>query len=289
MNKKCLGGKYSAPTVILFVLILCTTIISENRQEISAYLGGGLSMLNYDSEFGKTKVNTGALGGLGGFGYSHFFTDLLGISTGAEIAMYNSRFSLNDGYTVRFPAIDPEGTDFIFRSTISGYYEKHRSLMLQIPLMIRLRLGGETRQFYFALGGKGAIPIHSRTIGSTANLMNGGFYEKENYEHTQQTQMGFGRQTAKGFEKNMNFNLTGFASAEAGVKFRLNDSYQIFTGIYFDYGLRKIWLRNDKNLVEYNRNNPRDFTMNSVLDSFVSEIRPMAVGLKIGVAFGKGK
>ena len=279
--------------VILAAFLFCALASAENKHEFSIYFGGGLSTLNYNTEIdgekiGYSKNNKDALGGLGGLGYSLFFTRAFGISTGAEIAMYNFRFLLNDGHTIRYSAIDPEGNNFIFRSTISDYDEKQRSLMLQIPLMLRFQFGADdAHKFYFALGGKGAIPISAKATGSTASLMNGGYYALENYEHTKQTKMGFGAQSANGFEKNIDFNPTGFASAEMGVKFRLRDGLSLNTGVYFDYGLRKIWTKNGSNMVEYDRNNPQDFTMNSVFESFINEITPMAAGLKIGLSFGR--
>jgi len=269
-------------------LLACTTANAENRHEFSPYIGGGISSLKYETKAGNQMDGFDILGG---FGYSHFFTRMFGLGTGVEMGFYNSRFELNDGFLVESPATkDLYGNSFLFRSRISDYEEKHSCLMLQVPLMLRFQFGSDKRKFYMDLGGKGAIPLLSKTRGSSANLQNSGFYERQNEEYVIQEEMGFGAQNAKGFDgRSVDFNKTGFASVELGIKHKLRDGLALYTGLYFDYGLRAMQTQSKgAKMVEYNTNSPEDFAMNSVLNSSVKEVTPMAAGLKIGLAFGRG-
>ena len=287
--------------IILAVWLFSALVSGMDRHEFSLYLGTGLSSLRYDEGSGERK---GGAGGLGGFGYSVFFTETFGLGTGIEAGLYNSLYKVNGFSTAYSDEIDIYEDPFQFRSVIYAYEEKHGAVMLQLPIMLRFQSGrrGPTagqgltagrrptasnqHKYYLAMGGKAAIPLWSRAVGSGANLMNYGYYPELNCEFDEQRDMGFGAQSAKGFEKDLDLKVTLLASVETGVKFRLKDGLSLYTGIYFDYGLQNILQKTKTaNLVEYNST---DFTMNSVFDSFVEKVTPMTVGLKVGLAFGKG-
>ena len=172
-------AKCVLPLILIFTL--CVIARAEYRHEFTPHLGVGMSSLGYDADVGERKNGVGLLFGVG---YSYWFTRSVGVGTGLEIGMYNSHFSLKDGYFTESSATDIYGEDFLFRSRISGYDERHNSFMLQLPLMLRFQFGGDARKFYLAAGGKGAIPVSSKTKGSRADLVNSGYYEREDYEYT---------------------------------------------------------------------------------------------------------
>jgi len=280
---------------VVIGLLFCAAINAQYKNELSINGGGGLSTLNYNVTAGKQ--NSG-LGGKFGLGYQFFFSKNFGLGTGAELALYNAKYTL-DNLSQQYMTADMDGTDFEFRSAITNYKETQQALMVQIPLMLQFQTGSK-HQFYAALGGKAGIPVSGKSKNSSASIVNSGYYSEENYEYTTQEFMGFGTFTGRSANNNLNFQTAFFASAEAGVKWKLKDKMALYTGVYLDYGLNNIYKENStaQQFVTYNTANPRDFTENSILasqytqngnsQSFTDKIAPMAVGIKLGLAFGFG-
>jgi len=276
-------------------LFFCTAINAQYAHEFSLYGGGGLSTLNYNVTAGKQ--NNG-FGGKVGLGYQFFFSKKFGLGTGAELALYNSKYTL-DNLSQQYMTTDMEGTDFEFRSAITNYKETQQAMLLQIPLMLQFQTGSK-HQFYAALGGKAGIPLYGKSESSSATIVNSGYYPEENYEYTTQEFMGFGAFTGRNADNNLNFKMAFFASAEAGVKWKLKNKLALYTGAYLDYGLNNIYKENStaQQFVAYNTASPRDFTENSIFASqytqngnsqyFTEKITPLAVGIKIKLAFGFG-
>jgi len=283
-------------TVIILITLLGTGgIFAQHKQEISVSGSGGLSFLDYKLTGGERKSG---LGGLFGLGYHFFFSPVFGLGTGVEIACYNSKYELGN-YNFSSMATDIEGANFEFRSSLNGYDEKHYAMMLQIPLMLQMQTGGK-HQFYLAAGGKLGIPLKGKYNNTTSSLNNSGFYVYENSLYDTQEFMGFGKFTNKKYDGEINFDMKFLASAEAGVKIRLSDKRSLYAGAYIDYGLDNIMKTVDSypSFVEYNIAHTPPFVINSVLNSKYSqgagnvaqvptnEIKPMAIGIKLRLAFG---
>jgi hypothetical protein len=158
--------------------------------------------------------------------------------------------------------------------------------------MLQFQTGDEHR-FYVSAGGKVGIPVSGKYESSNTGIQNSGYYEKENYEYTTQTFMGFGQFTGRGAEGDMSFKTAFFASAELGMKWRLNGNWSLYTGAYLDYGLNDIAKKQSRPFVEYNTGSPEDFTVNSIVNSqyqtssFTEKIIPVAAGIRLRLAFGK--
>ena len=289
--------KYSIQLLlaVLAGLLSCTALNAQSRHEFSFFAGGGLSDLKYDASAGKQKMD---FGGQVGLGYQYFFCRNLGLGTGAEIALYNSVFNM-DNLSTRYTTADMTGDNFEFRSTVSNYEEKQNAMLLQIPLMLQFQYGGK-HKFYIAAGGKAGIPLSGKYKSSSASIVNTGYYDYENYEYTTPEFMGFGTFTNKNAKGDLDFKTAFFASAEIGMKWRLSDKLSLYTGAYLDYGLndiRKVETRHVTSLqfVEYNTANPRDFAINSIVNSqysrngnmqsFTDKIIPMAAGIKLRLIF----
>lgn len=269
-------------------LLSCFTLNAQHKHELSLYGGGGLSALQYEVATGKQK---GGPGGNLGLGYHFFFSQQWGLGTGVELACYNTRYNA-DNISVRYMTTDMEGNGFEFRSAVNGYKEKQQAMLLQIPLMLQFQTGDEHR-FYVSAGGKVGIPVSGKYESSNTGIQNSGYYEKENYEYTTQTFMGFGQFTGRGAEGDMSFKTAFFASAELGMKWRLNGNWSLYTGAYLDYGLNDIAKKQSRPFVEYNTGSPEDFTVNSIVNSqyqtssFTEKIIPVAAGIRLRLAFGK--
>jgi outer membrane protein OmpA-like peptidoglycan-associated protein len=289
----------------LFILLLCGSNVNAQepqadtacftRHEFSVYGGGGLSTLLYKVTDNDRK---NSLGGLFGLGYHFFFDKHWALGTGIEADLYRSRYIADNYYTSSI-TVDREGNPFEFRSTVSAT-EKQSAAMLYIPLMLQYQTAvpGRKHQFFAAAGAKAGFPISAKYKVTDATAYNTGYYEYEDYEYTTQTFMGFGQfegKDARGdlFPRFQGIeNMTFLASAEAGVKWKLNwkGDWSLYTGLYLDYGLNNIRKGSAQPYVIYNAENPADFKINS---AFVSggtdKVNPFAVGLKVRLAFGKKK
>ena len=278
---------------IFSLLLLCTTLNAQFKHEFSIHAGGGLSTLNYDVTEGKQKMG---FGGLAGLGYQFFFSENWGIGLGAEFALYNSKFDLP---SLETHSIMPDGTtDFDFQSTIRNYEEKQTAGMLQIPLMLQFQSNGKNK-FYIAAGGKVALPIMKDAESSGASLHNSGYYAYESYTYTTQNFRGFGTFNGRGSKGEMDLKAAFLASAELGMKWHVSDGMSLYTGAYLDYGLNNIANEKPAPFVEYERTDPSNFALNSIIHSqytprnvaanFTDKVAPLAIGIKLRLAFGCAK
>ena len=277
--------------MILAGLMLCVTVNAQRKHEYSVYVGGGLSPLNYSVSAGEQKWGFGELAGLG---YQFFFFPNWSVSTGAELALYNSTFKLKD-LLVREKVFDIEHEPFEFNSKLSNYEEQQTAGFLQIPLMLQFQTGGK-HQFYAAAGGKAGIPIIKTYKSTGATLQNSGYYSYESYTYTTQEFLGFGTFTGRGSEGDMDFNFTFLVSAEAGMKWRLSSNMSLYTGAYLDYGLNDVVNRQASPFIDYAGN----LTLNSILHAayrdnrnnlqrYAETVTPLSLGLKVRLAFGSGR
>jgi len=276
----------------LVILLFCSFINAEQaRNEFSIYVGGGFSSLMYDvlDEQGRQK---NGFGGHAGLGYTLFFSNYFGIGTGVEIAQYRAKYKI-DELSLSVAAYDAfNGENFILNSSISEYVEKQLMTSLQVPLMFQFQIGKpDKHNFYFALGGKGGVSLAAKAEGNNPKIITSGYYPYVDYTYTNVPQAGFGSYEAKGQKTELDFKTSILASAEAGIKWKLKNNNAFYTGLFLDHGiLKSITKRPAENFVEYDPNNPQEYTLNSALNSgFVDKIIPVSGGLKVKLAFGWGK
>ena len=269
-----------------------------SRQEFSVYAGGGLSSLNYDVSFGEQRQN---LGGHFGLGYHFFLSSNWAIGTGLELGLYRANFEMNN-LNFSFLTTDFEGVEFEFRSIINTFEERQRALLLQIPLMLRFQTGSfYTRQrFFMSAGGKVGIPIRGR-YSNTLPFDNVGYFPFENALYDTQTFMGFGHFPSRNHEQNLNLRATFFLSAEAGMKWRLNDRNSLYVGLYVDYGLTNILRNQSQNpeLLEFNTSEKMALAVNSIVHSqfteigsnitqnFTNTVNPIAFGIRVRMGINR--
>jgi len=288
MNKKI---------IILITGLLTSCYVSgQIKHEFSVYGGGGLSTLLYTPAAGK---HNNGFGGLGGLGYTIFFNDYFGIGTGAEIALYNAKVKSASFYSEN-SAVDISGDSFLHKSQIDGFEEKQKAFSVNIPLMFNFQTDGYHR-FYGALGAKIGIPLTADYKSSAGKITTSGYYGYENLEYTAPDFefIGFGTFSDEAGKGDVKFNTAYMVSAEVGMKWNLGGNTALYTGIYADYGLNDIAKREAKGVAVYNAKNPNDIGFNSILasqytksngkpENFTDKVSPLAVGIKIKLAFGKG-
>ena len=282
------------PIALFLFLGTAGQLFAQKKHEFSISAGGGLSNLNYTKIAGNQEFG---FSGSFSLGYHFFFTQEFGIGTGAEVALYNTKFTMNN-YNVNSIATDKDGDSFEFCSTISGYSEKESIIFLKIPLMLQIQSGG-SQQFYMAAGGKVGFPFNGKYNSTISSLYNSGFYEYENSLYDSQEFLGFGKFTNKQYKGDLTFKTTFFVSVEAGLKSQVGDNTFLYFGAYLDYGLNDFIDTPTESypFAEYNADNNPPFKVNSVLTShysqdsdtspqlFTDKVKPMAVGLKLRLAF----
>jgi len=281
------------------------SIYAQDLHEFSLHIGGGLSTLRYAPTIGEQSNNFDKQFGVG---YAFFVSPRFGFATGLELAFYSATFEMKKD-SITYQARDlEEAENFRFTSVVSNYREDQTAVMLQIPLMLQI----QTEVGYYAMAGiKFAIPL-SGISSNKGDFKNSGYYAKEDCEYyisdcidMPQTgsnlwsDRGFGLFKGKKTENHENFESSIFASMEMGMKWRFDDGLSIYTSVYFDYGLGNILKKKSVDelpfMVEYNSADPRNYGTNSMFDArqsrqqaFVTQISPMAIGVKVRLSLGQG-
>lgn len=284
---------YKTSLLVLLNLVFIFAVSGQEKHELSIVGGGGVSVLRYSTDIGSF---TPSIGGLFGVGYHYFFHPQWAIGTGAELSLYRSKLKANQFENVLFGINDLENDLIDYHTDVVSYVEKQRALYVTIPLVAQFQTKGH-RKFYASAGARLGIPVSEKYKGSKATFVNKGYYpDKENWLESP-TFLGYGTFTDKNIDGSYGLKLVIMASLEAGVKWPINEQLSLYTGAYFDYGFNDVVKdKRDKNFIIYNHLEPSEFSHNSILNSsytnkngitekFVSKVSPMAIGLKVRLAF----
>lgn len=276
--------------MLLFAFFLVGSVLAQNesKHEFSLFGAFGMSTIKYSS---STVVRGSGTGGTLGLGYNYSLNKQWSLKTGLELSTYSSAASFSN-YPSSYPSNDGQ-YDFDFRTIVSNYREKQGAKFLSIPLQAQFQSGLLKRNlFYTAVGFKLALPLSADYNIENTEMKNSGFYPvwsgEEDLVLSTQKFMGFGAFKRKGLEAALDFKPACIAALEAGIKWQTRKTSSVYTAVYFDLGLNDI-KKGEKNLVQYNAQDPENFDNNSVLETDLTEkIRPMAFGLKLGFTFGGG-
>jgi hypothetical protein len=263
------------------------------RQEFFFHAAPGLFALNYKASEGTMNRKMGAQFGLG---YRYALSPTWSLETGMELSLYSNAFQLDHNFKTSSLAIDIDSEQFEFRNIISTYEEKQQIVMLQIPAMLHYLTQGYY-QFYMALGAKIGFPITQHYQVAPTTIKNSGYYEQEHYEYEAPEIVGFGTFATEEVDGNFSFKPAWFAAAESGIKLPLGEISSLYVGLFMDYGLTNMRSKAAvvPPIIEYNAINPRQFIINSVLQSshassgqttaFTDKVAPMAIGIKMRLVF----
>ncbi len=270
--------------------------LKEKRHELSVWVGGGYSSLRYKPTVGDYKYG---LGGQFGIGYTYLFKPKWGISTGAELEIYNAQTTIVN-HSDRYRAIDDENQYnqmTLLVDKFDDFEETQRAYYLNIPIMLQYQNNGEEdNKFYAALGVKIGIPIQCK-YKSTGDYLTKGQYDFTQTVFEDMPEHGYNfYDDLKANEKlklNLNFQLSG----ELGYKWCMNEDWFLYTGVYCDYGLNDIRKTKDNpyHVLQYNRDNPIKYTINSITESqytndkgtynYIKKINTLSFGVKLKIAF----
>lgn len=282
--------------IILLITIGSTAsfLQAQQKHEFSIYGGGGLSNLNYRlHNINNDKIKSKA-GVLAGVGYTFFFQDQWGFTTGAEYTTYKSR---SESYSIidTRSTIDSDGDNFNYTILQRGRIESQEVSYINIPLMIQFQQMHPTG-FYAALGGKIGFPIRGKYKYSYNQLIASGYYPSLNAQINDLEFRGFGTFEGRSGKNDLDAKVAFSLAAETGIKWHLGKQLFLYTGVYADYGLNDV-IKGSKNksILPYNNDNPLNFKSNSILNSeysynkitksFSGKVKPLAIGIKVKVSF----
>ena len=264
----------------------------DNRHEVSLSVAGGLSTLSYDANIGERKNGAG---GNFGLGYTYFFIDNLGISSGVEFSLYKAEGKANKFNTVIHNLVDSsDGELYDHYSLFRAYKEKQDVTYINVPLMLQYQLGEENK-FYARAGVKLGIPVKGKYKSSASEVVNKGFFHNTaNWGETQEF-MGFGTVANYSNDEDIDLNIACLLSAEAGMKWKLSNKMFLYTGAYIDYGVNDIvkgghdrtFTRIEESpeaLVVRNNsmlNSSIGYGSNTLTQQMTEKVRPISVGLTI--------
>ena len=280
--------------MIVAGLLTCSIAFSQEsyKHEISLWGAGGLSTLNIDANSGNTKNKAG---GSIGIGYNYVINDDWSVGSGLELSFYKGKYTL-DEFSDSYNANDGE-YDFVFHTTVNNYREEQNVTYLNIPLMATFQkpVIGDNK-FYASAGFKFGIPVTKNARVKNADFNNYGYYpEWENPVKDDPYFMGFGVFKSAGKKSKLELKTACILSVETGMKWKLIDNLNLYTGVYFDYGLNDIKKNSDKRVIQYNTENPSDYIHNSAISShytldnndivIIDKVNIIAVGIKARLAF----
>jgi hypothetical protein len=271
--------------------------VTHNKHEFSVHFGAGLSTLLYDLGTGDRKPGFGMNVGVG---YSYTFFRNFSILFGAEIQWFDASVVISDVET-RCDAVDFEDSPFNFRSILENYQERQQVTIFQVPVILHYTTQ-TVPAFYFGAGVKFALPLTGKYSNSVVRIRNSGYYSDEEPIYTSPNNVGFGdfyNQKSNGI---LNFNTAILATATIGLKFGLGEegTTSLHVGLYVDYDLRSTGISREEkgHFVSYDAYNSEIFRINSILSStyttrenitrpFTDVIRPMNIGIRLRLAFGR--
>lgn len=285
LNLQAMKIKITIATLLLFS-------ISIKAQELNFKINGGPSGILYDSNLGNGKLKFG--GGIG-VGYTYFFSDHWGITTGADVMYNQNSFDLNNGTTFSSYEVDDQTSAFEYQVTPTNYKEDQHFISVAIPLMMQYRtfIASQT-QLYFGFGGKILFPGKQTVKASASELQLSGYYPDVNLIVDDLPSHGFGKVTNWQDKTTVSLDPTFLLSAETGLTFKLKEKTQLYTGIYVDYGLTDIAKETpNTNIVAYSPTGIDNIQANGTAGNkkIVQESRYFSAGiqLKLGFMLSKNK
>lgn len=278
---------------IIALILVCAGIgrsYGQTKNEVSLYLEGAFSKLDYEILQENSKMKNGY--GLG-VGYAYYLSEKWSIGTGAELQYMEGsayRTSVQDAYST----LDMEGEEFEFRYQVEDLKENQYTYFLNLPLNIQYETGDIFR-FYAAAGAKIGFVLQSEYATEASSLITSGYYQQYDAVLNDPKFAGFGNFGAIKYSKSeLDLQANLLLNLETGIKLMLENDQALYMGLFADFGLKDIKPKeNQKNLIAYNAENPVNFRNNSILSSvnqssstsFVEDVKTLAFGLKITYAF----
>jgi hypothetical protein len=288
--KAAIKSAISGLAIVLALISIQGQALAQSKNEVSFYLQGSFSKLNYEV-LGQYSEMENGIGG--GAKYAYYLIENWSIGTGAELQYIQGSIFV-PSIQGSFMTQDSEADEFEFRYRATNFSENQEIYFLNIPLQVQYESSG-TARFYAAAGVKAGLVLNSEYQSSATSLGTSGFYSQYDVELTSPEFAGFGEFGAVGNSKSeLNLKTNFVAHLESGIKLMLENSQSLYMGLFLDYGLNDIKPDASRaRLIDYNAQNPTDFVFGSLLSSRrdinalqeTDEVRTLAFGLKLQYAF----
>ncbi|TDN83869.1 outer membrane protein with beta-barrel domain [Salegentibacter sp. 24] len=276
--------------ILLALLNVTSQSFAQSKNEVSLYLQGAFSKLDYEVFNQKSDMENGF--GIGA-SYAYYLSPNWSIGTGVELQYMKASLYLaqiDGAYTTQ----DSEGEDFEFRYTLEDISENQDVYFMNIPLQVQYETPGKIR-FYAASGIKVGVVLKSEYETLYTSLMTSGYYPQYNVELTDPEFAGFGEfGPGESSKTDLGLKTNFIGHFESGLKLMLANEQSIYLGLFLDYGLNDIQPEISRaKLINYNPQDPTEFTIASVLSSLpdeglsqdMGELKTLAYGLKVRYAF----
>lgn len=274
------------------IAIIVLFNVTIKAQEFNIKINGGPSGILYDSSIGEDKLKFGA--GIG-VGYTYFFSNHWGISSGIDLMYNKNSFELKDGNTISTYEIDDQTSAFEYRVTPSKYKEDQRFISAAIPLLMQYGTSfASNTQWYLGFGGKILFPEKQTVKASADQLQLSGYYPDLNLLIDDLPSHGFGQVNNWKDETKTSLAPTFLLSLETGITFKIKEKTKLYTGVYVDYGLTNLAKETpDLNIVAYDPNGIDNTQANGTIGNkkIVEDTRYLSAGvqLKLGFSLAKDK
>lgn len=284
--------KLQAMKIKITIALLLLFNFAIRAQELTFKINGGPSGILYDSTIGNSKLKFG--GGIG-IGYTYFFSNHWGISTGVDVIYNQNSFELNNGTTISNYEVDDQTSAFEYRVTPTNYKEDQHFISAAIPLLLQYRTSVASQtEWYLGFGGKILFPGKQTVKASASELQLSGYYPDMNLLIEDLPLHGFGKIFNWQDKTTVSLEPSFLLSFETGLTFKIKEKTKLYTGLYVDYGLSD--LAKDTpytNIVAYNPNGVENIQANGTIGNskIIQETRYISAGiqLKLGFSLAKNK
>jgi hypothetical protein len=176
---------------------------------------------------------------------------------------------------------------FDLHTTLNDYKETHRTMFLNIPLMLQFQTKqnqslnwkkGEKAGYYVMAGAKAFFHVNYKYTSEIASLNNSAYYPIFDNWIESLPEFGIGYFEGNKVEKKLKINILAVFAFETGIKWRIGKNIYLYTGAYFDCGLHDATKKNRTPYSVYTY--PEHLTELTLLD-FAKKMNIMAAGIKI--------
>ncbi len=272
--------------LFLMVFSAISFIVSpaQNKHEVLIGGGAGLSTLRYEeSKFG--------FGGNVNLGYAYNFSERWALFTGVEFDFLNAKTGANpvlSSELIHVQAYAPIGDDrFDYNAAMQGFSEKQKASYLSIPVMARYRFPLSKGAIYAKGGMKLGIPMCSSFDQHIDQYTTTGFSYLTHLTHQDEPEYGFSTYNDQHADGSLDLKFNVALALEAGYAWHIADRHNLYTGVYFDYGLNNVASAENAPVVSYNATKPSQPVQNSITAAS-SGIHTMALGVMLRYSLGFG-
>jgi len=298
--------------MLLFIILLALrgldVVAQKSPPEFSIYANGGISTYCFqpttkgvsfkgystDNQPGfKVNSSIGFSSDLG-IGFTGFFSQQVGIHTGAGFGLLNVKSRLNL-YNIT-PDLDDNysGKKYDLHTMLINYTEIHKIMFVTIPVMLQFQTKQKQywdwtktkRVGFYALGGlKVHFLFNNRYESGVDSLYNAAYFtEWKNWAGTQKF-VGFGSFNGSSSVGKLDFGVLVSLALEAGVKWRIDKNIFVYTGAFFDCGLYDPFKKDSRQ--DYKKFIQQEDLKDLPLLRFSDRVNLMVVGIKVRFAFSK--